>query len=235
MEEQRAAYNTNRTGILTNCGGDILGFARIPDGAISNSTRKQLDAFASDWPDYEHLFLDGYFGYANDSSGAPTDGRSYVSSSCALTNPFSRGNVTISSKNTNDYPFVSPNWLLDPRDQEVAVAAFKRARAVFTNNVTRPIVLGDEAFPGLNVSSDAEMLDLIQRSAAASYHASATCAMGRANDSKAVLDSKARVYGVQGLRVVDASAFPVLPPGHPSSTIYALAEKIAENLALLGV
>lgn len=134
-------------------------------------------------------------------------------------NPFSRGNVTISSKNTNDYPIISPNWLLDPRDQEVAVAAFKRARAVFTNNATRPIVLGDEAFPGLNVSSDAEILDLIQRSAAASYHASATCAMGRANDSKAVLDSKARVYGVKGLRVVDASAFPILPPGHPSSTI----------------
>lgn len=229
-EEQRLAYNTNRTGILTNCGGDILGFDRLPDGAVSDSIREQLDSFASDWPDYEHLFLDAYFGYANDSSGAPTDGRSYVSSSTALTNPFSRGNVTINSTDTNDRPLVSPNWLLDRRDQEVAVAAFKRARAVFTNNATRPIVLGDEAFPGLNVSSNAEILDLIQRSAAASYHASATCAMGKAEDPMAVLDSKARVYGVRGLRVVDASAFPVLPPGHPSSTIYALAEKIADDI-----
>ena len=191
----------------------------MPDGAVSDSIREQLDAFASDWPDYEHLFLDGYFGYANDSSGAPTDGRNYVSSSCALTNPFSRGNVTISSSNTNDYPLISPNWLVDPRDRQVAVAGFKQARAVFTNNATRPIVLGDEVFPGLNVSTDAEILDLIQRSAAASYHASATCAMGKAENSMAVLDSKAKVYGVRGLRVVDASAFPVLPPGHPSSTI----------------
>ena len=232
---QTADYIANRTGILTNCGGDVLGqtissgpglqltfwvgFARLPDGSISNATRVALDAFSSDWPDFEHLFLDGYFGYANDSSGAPTDGRNYVSSSTALTNPFSRGNVTIRSDDTSVHPVVSPNWLLDPRDQEVALAAFKQARAVFTTNSTEDIVIGDEVFPGLNVSSDAQVLNLIQQSAAASYHASATCAMGMPNDPMAVIDSKARVYGVQGLRVVDASAFPFLPPGHPSSTI----------------
>ena len=137
----------------------------------------------------------------------------------ALTHPFSRGNVTITSNDTSMHPIVSPNWLLDVRDQELALAGFKQARAVFTTNVTRPIVLGAEAFPGVNVSTDAEILSLVQQSASASYHASATCAMGMANDTMAVLDSKARVYGVQGVRVVDASAFPVLPPGHPSSTI----------------
>lgn len=175
--------------------------------------------FASDWPDYEHLFLDGYFGYANDSSDTPTDGRNYVSSSAALTNPFSRGNVTITSGDTNDYPVVSPNWLLDTRDQEVAVAAFKRARAVFTNNATQAVVLGEEAFPGLNVSTNQEILQFIKDSAAASYHGSCTCAMGLPSDPAAVLDSEASVYGVKGLRVVDASAFPVLPPGHPTATV----------------
>ena len=197
----------------------VTGFAKLPSGSISNATRAALDALPSDWPDFEHLFLDGYFGYANGSNDAPTDGRNYVSSSTALTKPFSRGNVTIKSNDTSDNPIVSPNWLLDPRDQEVAVAAFKQARAVLNTNVTKDIVVGAEAFPGLNISSDAQILSLIQQSAAASYHASATCAMGMVNDSRAVLDSKARVFGVQGLRVVDASAFPVLPPGHPSSTI----------------
>lgn len=52
--------------------------------------------------------------------------------------------------------------------------------------------------------------------------------MGVESDSMAVVDSHARVYGVQGLRVVDASAFPFLPPGHPQSTVYALAEKVAD-------
>lgn len=62
------------------------------------------------------------------------------------------------------------------------------------------------------------------------YHAAATCKMGSSNDSMAVLDSQARVYGTQNLRVVDASSFPFLPLGHPQSTVYALAEKIAADI-----
>ena len=44
-------------------------------------------------------------------------------------------------------------------------------------------------------------------------------AMGGKNDSNAVVDTTGRVYGVQSLRVVDASIFPLLPPGHPQSTV----------------
>lgn len=69
--------------------------------------------------------------------------------------------------------------------------------------------------------------------------------MGAESDPKAVLDSHARVYGVEGLRVVDASSFALLPPGHPQSVVCkasilrfqqllltviidALAEKVAD-------
>lgn len=54
--------------------------------------------------------------------------------------------------------------------------------------------------------------------------------MGQRNDSLAVVDTLARVYGVQNLRVVDVSTFPILPPGHPQSTVYGLAEKIADAI-----
>jgi hypothetical protein len=43
--------------------------------------------------------------------------------------------------------------------------------------------------------------------------------MGRKDDKNAVVDSNANVIGVNGLRVVDASAFPFLPPGHPMATV----------------
>lgn len=52
--------------------------------------------------------------------------------------------------------------------------------------------------------------------------------MGRRNDSMAVVDSKARVIGVTGLRVVDASVFPFLVLGQPQATVDMLAEKIVE-------
>lgn len=50
------------------------------------------------------------------------------------------------------------------------------------------------------------------------------------NDTMAVVDSKARVIGVENLRVVDASAFALSPPGHPQSTVYGFAEKIAGDM-----
>jgi choline dehydrogenase len=51
------------------------------------------------------------------------------------------------------------------------------------------------------------------------WHAACTCRMGLESDPMAVVDSHARVYGVQGVRVVDASAFALLPPGHPQSVV----------------
>ena len=54
--------------------------------------------------------------------------------------------------------------------------------------------------------------------------------MGKQGDKAAVLDSKARVFGVQGLRVVDSSSFPFAIDGQPMGTVYALAEKIAAEI-----
>ncbi|KAJ5202853.1 Glucose-methanol-choline oxidoreductase C-terminal [Penicillium cf. viridicatum] len=117
--------------------------------------------------------------------------------------PRSRGNVTLASPRAGVLPVINPNWLTDP-----------------------PILIGPEYFPRSQVATDAEILDHVRKSFDTILHASCTCAMGLANDTQAVVDSKALVI-VDALRVVDASALPFLPPGHPQSTLYALAEKIA--------
>lgn len=54
--------------------------------------------------------------------------------------------------------------------------------------------------------------------------------MGKKGDPGAVVDSQARVFGVSGLRVLDMSAAPFTPPGHPQATVYMLAEKIADDI-----
>ena len=59
-----------------------------------------------------------------------------------------------------------------------------------------------------------------------------TCTMGKHNDRKAVGDNTGKVYGVQGLRVVDTSIFPLLPPGHLTSFVCAIAEKVAEDIKM---
>jgi len=92
------------------------------------------------------------------------------------------------------------------------------------------MLIGDEVYPGSNVTSDADIAQMVRDSALTLYHPAGTCRMGMANDSMAVVDSKARVIGVGKLRVVDASTFPFLPPGHPQSSVYMLAEKISDDI-----
>lgn len=94
----------------------------------------------------------------------------------------------------------------------------------------RGLVTGPEAFPGANVTSNSDILAAIQRSAKTIWHACGTNKMGKESENMAVVDSRARVFGVNGLRVVDASAFPLLPTGQPQSMAYALAEKISYGI-----
>lgn len=87
-----------------------------------------------------------------------------------------------------------------------------------------------EAFPGPGVQTDDEIMEWIGEAMNTVYHVSGTCKMGRRGDGMAVVDGDAKVLGTQNLRVVDASAFPFLVPGHPQSIVYAFAEKIADAI-----
>ena len=195
------------------------GFEKLPSHMLKSTTYQSLlDNFPSDWPDIEYLVLDAYFGAGSDSSITTGSGQQYVAASVGLVATFSRGNVTINSTDTAINPIVNPNWLSDPRDQDIAVAAFRRGRQLFSTNAIRPIV-GSEAFPGANKTTDAQILDVVKMSANSVYNAAGTNQMGRLDDPMAVVDSQGRVIGVSGLRVVDASIFPFLPPGQPSATV----------------
>lgn len=228
LAAQNAEYVAKRTGMNTNPGGTIISFEKLPSGTISASTRAALDAeFGGDWPDVEYFSQDAYAGNNDDYLLSAPDVRNYTAMAATVIAPFSRGNVTINSKNTKDHPVVNPNWLTDPRDVEVILAAFKRLRQLFKTKAMAPVLIGGEVYPGEDVATDAQILANIRRSADTVFHPACTCRMGNSSDSMAVLDSKARVFGTKGLRVVDASAFPKLIPGHPQGTVYGFAEKIA--------
>ncbi|XXH04087.1 hypothetical protein Hte_010498 [Hypoxylon texense] len=219
-------------GPMTNPGIDILGWERLPRGNMTNSTISALSsAFSSDWPEVEYLPNGGFFGNAtNFQAIQPTDGYQYATIVAGLVATLSTGNVTIRSGDMADAPIINPNWLSHPADKEVAIAAFKRTRQVWESPALRPLLVGGEYYPGPNVTTDDQIWHHIQQSFSTIFHAACTCKMGPASDRMAVLDANAKVRGVTGLRVVDASSLPILPPGHPMSTIYALAEKIADDI-----
>ena len=228
-------FRTNGSGPLAAFGAGYYGWEKLPQpyhGNLSDSTIAALSTFPGDWPELEWLPVSSYLGYqTNRQTEDPHDGYNYAVINAGLVAPISRGTVSVSSADMNDPPILDPNWLSDPADQELAVQSFKRSREIWSILEREGLTVGnDETLPGLNVTSDKDILTYIQKSLMTIYHAAATCKMGKASDPMAVVDSRARVFGVKNLRVVDASSFPFLPPGHPQSTIYALAEKIAADI-----
>jgi 5-(hydroxymethyl)furfural/furfural oxidase len=77
---------------------------------------------------------------------------------------------------------------------------------------------------------DAAAEAFIRESVAGIWHASCSCRMGPPDDPKAVTDAQGRVYGVRGLRVVDASIFPSVPSANTNFPVYMVAEKIAATM-----
>jgi 5-(hydroxymethyl)furfural/furfural oxidase len=88
-----------------------------------------------------------------------------------------------------------------------------------------------EGFTFEQVMNDDEALEaFVRKSAIGVWHASCSCRMGREDDPMAVVDTQGRVKGVQGLRVVDASIFPVVPCANTNFPVLMTAEKIADTM-----
>jgi choline dehydrogenase len=218
-------YLRSASGPFSSAAG-FLAAERLPTTALANltaATRTKLANYPDDWP---HLtFIVGSFPGPN----LVTIGT--VAAYAPLV--FSRGNLTIRSADMRDAPVISPNWLSDPADAELAVAAVKRLRVTWATDAANAIKAGPELFPGEDVQTDAQILEYVRANANPIWHASSSCAMGKEADvsaGKAVVDSAGRVFGVKGLRVADASAFPFGMPGHPQAAVYALAEKIGDAI-----
>lgn len=211
-------YITAQAGPLSSMNG-FIAFEKIPQHLREKFTPnalKDLAQFPADWPEVEYVTNSGF-----------SEGLNLGVMLAALDASMSRGSVTISSADASVAPVINLGWLTDPHgtDAQVAIAAFKRIRQAWA--AIPGITIGPEIVPGAAVASDTDILNYIRGAATTIYHAAATCAMGKNPADGAVVDSSARVFGVNNLRVVDNSAVPFAVPGHPQSTVYMLAEKIA--------
>lgn len=220
--EEAAEYVTKHQGIGANV-PELLGWEKLPHSyrnQFSPTTLSDLSELPGDWPEVEYLVGNGFIG--NLSSfirDQPRDGYQYASIFGILVAPTSRGNVTISSNSTSDRPIVNPNWLATETDVEVAIALYRRMQEIWHSQPLQSVVIGNMSYPEHEDESDDAIIRYIRESVVPIWHPSCTCRMGRQSDPMAVIDRNAQVYGVSGLRVVDASSFPLLPPGHPQSTV----------------
>jgi choline dehydrogenase len=162
-----------------------------------------------------------------DAFGEPLhDFNAFTASVCNL-NPTSRGWVRICSNKFEDAPLIAPSYLSTPEDRKVAADSLRVTRRIAAQPALakyQPV----EWRPGPQYQSDEELARLAGDIATTIFHPVGTTKMGRDDDPMAVLDSQMRVRGIQGLRVVDAGAMPIITSGNTNSPTLMMAEKAAD-------
>lgn len=148
----------------------------------------------------------------------------FTLSVCQL-RPGSRGHVRIKSADPFAAPAMVPNYLSAEEDRLCAVESVKFARRLAASPAVVPYIR-EEYKPGPGVASDAEILDWCRGNGATIFHPSGTCRMG--SDPAAVVDSRLRVAGVSGLRVVDCSVMPTLVSGNTNAPVAMIAERASD-------
>jgi choline dehydrogenase len=137
-----------------------------------------------------------------------------------------RGSVKVRSTDPHQHPALRFNYLSTDQDRREWVEAVRVSRSILNQPAFDPFNDG-ELSPGTGVESDEQILDWVARDAETALHPSCTAKMGAGDD--AVLDpASMRVHGVDGLRVVDASAMPYIPNGNIYAPVMMLAEKSAD-------
>jgi len=139
--------------------------------------------------------------------------------------PLSRGSVTLRSADPTAAPRIVINALTERADIETLRRGIREARRIYRTPPQKELT-GEEITPGKDITSDADLDSFILRTAQLTQHPVGTCSMGKG--PRAVVDPQARVYGVQGLRVVDASIMPTVPGGNTNAAVIMAAEKVSD-------
>ncbi len=142
-----------------------------------------------------------------------------------LAQPKSRGWLRLSGPDHSDPILIEPNSLSEPEDLSAALAAVELCREVGNNEAFAPLVQAEVA-PGRRDRSG--LIDFIRKSAVTYWHQSCTAKMGR--DDMSVVDGQLKVYGIEGLRLADASIMPRITIGNTMAPCVVIGERAADMI-----
>ncbi len=204
-----AQYRRERRGPMTSNAAECGGFLKTrPDLAV---------------PDIQLHFV---MALVEDHGRKPRWGTGFSCHVCLL-RPKSRGSVWLASADPTKPPAIDPNFLGEDEDLETMVAGFKATRRLMETPAIKALQKTDHFTSG--VHTDDDIRKVLRQRVDTVYHPVGTCKMG-VNDAMAVVDPKLKVYGVQGLRVADASIMPTLIGGNTNAPSIMIGEKCADMI-----
>jgi len=203
-------WKNNRTGKITSTFAESGAFFKTVDNVEA--------------PDAQFVFVPGI---VDDHARKVNLGHGY---SCHLTvaRPDSVGEVKLNSNNPEHPLIIDPNFFADKRDMELMIRGAKIMQNVLEGEAFDTI-RGNMLYPVEN-GNDEQLEQDIRNRADTQYHPVGTCKMGTRDDLMAVVDNELKVYGIQSLRVVDASIMPKLITGNTNAPTIMIAEKAVDMI-----
>jgi len=174
--------------------------------------------------DTQYHFAPNYF--ASHGFENPAKGNGY-SIGGKILNPTSKGTVSLASADYKVAPVIDHNYMSTDDDVKRSIWGYKLAQKLGETKAFQPYYKSYH-IPSGPLKDDAAIEDLIRATGETLYHPTSTCKMG--NDDMAVVDSELKVYGIQSLRVVDASVMPNVTRGNTNAPTIMIAEKAADMI-----
>ena len=230
----RAVFKVKNTTTLNTQANSLWGKARIgleylfkQSGPMSMAP-SQLGAFTRSDPTQAHPNLEYHVQPLSlDAFGEPLHRFDAFTASVCNLNPTSRGTVHIKSADFQDAPALAPKYLSTDLDRKIAADSLRVTRRI----VSQPALQKyqpTEYKPGTQFQSDDDLTKLAGDIATTIFHPVGTTKMGMDTDPLSVVDSRLKVHGVAGLRVVDAGVMPLITSGNTNSPTLMIAEKAAQ-------
>ncbi|MBL8705428.1 MAG: choline dehydrogenase [Rhodospirillales bacterium] len=174
-------------------------------------------------PDIQFHFLPSV---VNDHGRKPSDRHAFQAHVGSM-RATSVGELKLKSADPAEHPLIDPNYLATERDRWELRQCVKLTREIFAQRAFDPF-RGPELLPGPAVTSDADIDAYVRAYTDSAYHPCGTCRMGM--DDRAVVDPECKVWGLKGLRVVDASIMPSVVSGNLNAPTIMIGEKASDMI-----
>ncbi|CAH1395381.1 unnamed protein product [Nezara viridula] len=205
-----------------NATGPLTSPAGIETIAFLNSTYTNSSI---DYPDIEIHFT-SYVNYLDNNN-------SIWFGVGLIIHPQSRGRITLQSPDPYQHPLIDPKYFNEPQDLQILMQSLKYVSSVANSTAMQKYnsVIQDQLFTLCNnytTYSDEFYTCVIEHYTTTIFHPVGTCKMGPSTDTEAVVNSNLQVYGIENLRVIDASIMPFVTGGNTNAPIIMIAERGAD-------